>query len=193
MTMTQTILPPSSTPLERAVDRTFANRIAALTSIVNGLWSSEKCPVVLLPYLAWSVGVDEWDEAWSEEKKRSTIAEAPVINRTKGTRYAIRRALTALGQGDADIVDRADFIRCDGSVTADGTHTCGVRWATYTVTLKSPVTVGEAQLIRRQLEAVGRNAVQLISINFDAAAFRCDGTITCNGDYTCGAVNTTIN
>lgn len=193
MTTPATILPPSSTPLERAIEQTGAARLGALPSIVASLWNAASCPAALLPYLAWANAVDEWDENWSEQKKRTVIAEAPEIHRTKGTAYAIRRALTALGQGDAEIIERTDYIRCDGSVTCDGSHTCGGQWATYLVNLRQALTVGDAHLIRRLLEAVGRNAVQLLAINFEAAAFRCDGTITCNGDYSCGAVNTTIN
>ncbi|UCV02305.1 phage tail protein I [Dechloromonas denitrificans] len=193
MNQPATLLPPSSTPLERAIDRTGAARLAAQPAIIGGLWNAATCPVDLLPYLAWAVSVDEWDNLWSEEKKRAIIAEAPEIHRTKGTPSAIRRALAALGQPDAEITERTDYIRCDGSVICDGSHTCGGRWATYRIRLFQPLTVGDAQLIKRTLEAVGRLSTQMLSLDFSAAAFRCDGSITCNGDYSCGAVDTTIN
>jgi len=188
-----TLLPPSSTPLERALDRTGAARLAALPSVVANLWNAATCPVALLPYLAWAVSVDEWDDKWSEAKKRAVIASAPETHRTKGTPTSIRRALSMLGQPDAQLIERTDYIRCDGSVIADGTHTCGGRWATYRVRLFQPLTIGDALLIKRTLEAVGRYATQLLSIDFSAAAFRCDGSVICNGNYTCGSVATTLN
>lgn len=187
------LLPPSSTPLERALDLTAANRIAGLPSIIPTLWNADTCPKALLPYLAWALSVDEWDELWSEDKKRAAIREARYIHQHKGTPGAIRRALSAIGQGDADLIERTQFIRCDGSVVCDGYRTCGGNWASLMVNLKHPVTVGDAYRIKRLLLSVGRNAVHLVAINFAAAAFRCDGSITCNGDYSCGSVDTTIN
>lgn len=192
MSAQATLLPPSSTPLERAIDATAAARQAKIPSIVASLWNAASCPAPLLPYLAWAVAVDEWDDQWSVEQKRAVIAEAPEIHRTKGTPAAIRRALAALGQPDAILTERTDYIRCDGSVSADGSNTCGGAWATYRIRLLQPLTVGDAQLIKRTLAAVGRLSTELLSIDFSAAAFRCDGSITCNGDYTCGAVDTTI-
>jgi phage tail P2-like protein len=193
MSVLTTIIPPASTPLERALDQVAGHRLGQLPAVVADLWNAATCPAALLPYLAWSVAVDEWDGLWSEEKKRAVIAEAAEVNRTKGTIGAIRRALAALGQANAVVVERGDFIRCDGSVMADGIHSCGGRWATYAVYLSDPVTVGEAYAIKRLLDAVGRASAELLYIDFAAAAIRCDGTITCDGSYSCGTVNTTIN
>ena len=186
------LLPPASTPLERALDQTAGARLAAMPSAVTGLWNAASCPERLLPYLAWAVSADEWDDKWSPEKKRAVIAEAPEIHRTKGTLAAVRRSLAALGQPDAQIIERADYIRCDGSVMCDGSRSCGGRWATWRVRLFRPLTVGDARLIKRTLEAVGRYASELLLIDFSAAAFRCDGTVICNGDYSCGAVDANI-
>ncbi len=188
-----TLLPPASTAFERAVEQTAAARINALNPPIKSLWNPDTCPEAVLPFLAWALSVDEWDDMWSPEKKRASIREARYIHQHKGTRGALRRALAALGQGDADIIERTQFIRCNGTVTCDGSHTCHGRWATAKINLKHAVTVGDAYRIRRLLNAVKRNAVLITEINFAAAAFRCDGTIRCNGDYACGAVNTTLN
>lgn len=186
-----TLLPPSSTPLERALSRT-AGRFDP-PRLVPALWNADICPVSVLPFLAWSLSVDEWDSLWAEEKKREVIKAAHAIHQKKGTPLAIHRALSALGHPDAVLIERSDYLRCDGSVSCDGSHTCGGQWASFRVRLLQPITIGEAYLVKRTLLAVGRNAVHLQSIDFNAAAFRCDGTIICNGDYSCGSVNTTIN
>lgn len=190
MSLPDTLLPPSSTPLERALARTMGS--FNHPRFVPSLWNADTCPEAFLPYLAWALSVDEWDERWSVVKKREVIKAAREIHRRKGTPIAIRRALASVGQPNADLIERADFIRCDGSVICDGTRSCGGQWATRRVILKQPITVSGAYQIKRLLAAVGRNCVHLLAIRFAAAAFRCDGTITCNGNYTCGTVNTTI-
>lgn len=185
------LLPPASTALERAIEQTQARFAPDLS--VSTLWDADTCPDAFLPYLAWAMSVDEWDQNWGDDKKRAVIKESRSIHQHKGTLSAIRRALTALGQPDAEIIERSDYIRCDGSVTCDGTHTCGGRWATYRVTLKQATTVKAAYQIKRLLEAVGRLAVELVAIDYAASAFVCDGSIVCNGEYSCGTVDTTLN
>lgn len=188
-----TLLPPNATALEVAFDKTVAGRHAALPSIVPSLWNANTVPAAVLPYIAWALSVDEWDEKWSNEKKRDAVNKAPELHRRKGTPLGVRRALASIGQDNVQLIERADYIRCDGSVTANGDHTCGGQWASYRIRLFNPMTVGEANLAQRLLKSVDRHCVHLLTIDFSAAAFRCDGTVICNGDYTCGAVATTIN
>lgn len=185
-----TLLPPASTPLERAMSRAMGRFNPAQR--IPSLWNAKTCPVTFLPYLAWALSVDEWDPQWSEDTKRAAIAAARDIHQRKGTPSAIRLALASVGQPDAEIIERADFIRCDGSVVCDGTRSCGGRWATYRIKLFKPITIGMARLIKRLLASVGRNAVHLLSIEYQESAFRCDGTITCDGEYSCGSVNTML-
>lgn len=60
-----TLLPPSSSALERALDFANAGRLAALSATIPELWSIERCPEPLLGHLAWSLSVDEWDDGWT--------------------------------------------------------------------------------------------------------------------------------
>ena len=48
---TPSLLPPSSTPLERAIEQTQARFDPPLR--IPGLWNSDTCPASFLPYLAW--------------------------------------------------------------------------------------------------------------------------------------------
>ena len=34
----------------------------------------ENCPADVLPWLGWALSVDDWDQDWSEQQKRSAIA-----------------------------------------------------------------------------------------------------------------------
>lgn len=186
--MIATLLPPSSTPLERAVSRTMGRFNP--DKIVPTLWNAATCPPEFLPYLAWAVSVDEWDHRWSIDKKRAVIAAAPEIHRRKGTPLAIRRALESMGQADADIIERADCIRHDGTARRNGWHRRlgQAGWATYRINLKRPVTVDQAIVIKRLLGAVTRNCVHLVAIDYSQAAIRRNGMAIRNGSYTRGVV-----
>lgn len=188
------LLPPSSTPLERAVDRTAGARFAALPAVVASLWNAQTCPPAILPWLAWAMSVDEWNEQWGIDKKRAVIAESRLIHQQKGTVAAIRRALTAIGQPDAIIIERGDYVRRDGSITRDGTHQRqgAGGWATYRVVLSKPTTIVQAQQIKRLLAAVQRNCIVLTAIDYRKAANQRNGTIARNGVWTRGVVDSTI-
>ncbi|KZN50239.1 phage tail protein I [Pseudoalteromonas luteoviolacea] len=64
--------------------------------LLASVWDPFLCPVALLPWLAWSVSVDEWDEAWSEALKRQVINDAFAVHQVKGTPYALQKALDSL-------------------------------------------------------------------------------------------------
>lgn len=194
MSTPTTILPPSSTPLERALDQESAVRIAALPSIVASLWNADTCPPALLPYLAWAMSVDEWNDGWGIEKKRAVIKESRYIHQHKGTLSAIKRALTAIGQPDATIIERGNYIRHNGAALRDGTHTRSGSggWASYRVILTQPVTIDMAQQIKRLLGSVQRNCIVLTAIDYKQAALRHNGAATRNGSYTRGVVDTTL-
>ncbi|KZN65631.1 tail protein [Pseudoalteromonas luteoviolacea CPMOR-1] len=64
--------------------------------LLASVWDPFLCPAALLPWLAWSVSVDEWDEAWSEALKRQVINDAFAVHQVKGTPYALKKALDSL-------------------------------------------------------------------------------------------------
>lgn len=90
------LLPLNATPLERAVDGASA-RLDEVDVPVGDLWSPARCPLALLPWLAWTLGVETWDPDWPEETKRQFVAEAFAVHREKGTPAAIRRVLRLIG------------------------------------------------------------------------------------------------
>lgn len=194
MTTPATLLPPSSTPLERALDQTAAARLAALPSVVASLWNADTCPPALLPYLAWAMSVDEWNDGWGVDKKRAVIKESRYIHQHKGTISAIKRALTAIGQPDATVIERGNYIRHNGIALRNATHTrAGAGgWASYRVILTQPVTIDLAMQIKRLLASVQRNCIVLTAIDYKQAALRHNGAATRNASYTRGVVATTI-
>jgi phage tail P2-like protein len=190
-----TLLPPNASAVERGLDRTVAVRLSNLPPVLRTLWNASSCPAPLLPYLAWSVAVDEWDNDWGTDRKREVIREAPIIQRKNGTPAAIRSALTALGQGDAEIIERADCVTRNGTVMRKGLNRRrGLPgWATYRIVLLRPITVNQALLIQRLLRDTQRNCVHLVGITYNQAAMSRNGQIVRDASYTRGSVNTELN
>lgn len=54
-------------------------------------------PGDVLDHIALQLAVNPWRDSWDIEFKRNAIKASPEIKRTKGTMYAIERALNALG------------------------------------------------------------------------------------------------
>ncbi|MDR1350901.1 MAG: phage tail protein I [Zoogloeaceae bacterium] len=90
------LLPPNSTALERAVVAA-ADEERLAPEVIAQLWDAAACPAAHLPWLAWALSVDEWDEAWEEAAQRRVIAASIAIHRKKGTVGAVKQALAVLG------------------------------------------------------------------------------------------------
>ncbi|ELY5827298.1 phage tail protein I [Cronobacter turicensis] len=90
------LLPVGSSPLEVAAAKACAE-ITRVPVPLRTLWNPATCPVNLLPYLAWALSVDRWDERWSETTKRSVIAASFYVHKHKGTISALRRVVEPLG------------------------------------------------------------------------------------------------
>lgn len=90
----RSLLPLNSTPLERAIEATFAeDTLIPLRTLYN----PDTCPVHLLPHLAWAWSVDRWDYRWTEATKRAAIKASYYIHAHKGTIGALRRVVEPLG------------------------------------------------------------------------------------------------
>lgn len=194
MSMTS-VLPPASTLIERTADAVAEQRLANMPAIVTSLWNADTCPAALLPYLAIALSVDEWNDGWGVDKKRAVIKESRYIHQHKGTPAAIRRALAAIGQPDATIIERGDYVFRDGTRVRDATHQRQGQggWATYRVILSQPTTIDQAYQIKRLLAAVQRNCITLTAIDYRQAALRRNGVAIRDATWTRGVVDTTIN
>lgn len=99
------LCPPNATPLERVLADLAHARIDAIDlAVIRQVVDPATCPAKFLPWLAAANSVDVWDHNWPEATKRAAIAAAPEVHRLKGTRKAVRLALTALG-AEASIVE----------------------------------------------------------------------------------------
>lgn len=94
--MSQALLPSNGTQLERLAAQALA-QIERVPVPIRDLLSPTRCPVELLPYLAWAFSVDRWESTWSEATKRQVIASAYYVHAHKGTIGALRRVVEPLG------------------------------------------------------------------------------------------------
>lgn len=96
MANADTLCPPNATALERAYAASGASALR-LDIPIEDLWHAWRCPAAFLPWLAWALSVDLWDDAWSEIDKRRAVADSPYYHRIKGTRLAVDMAVALLG------------------------------------------------------------------------------------------------
>ncbi|PNU06130.1 phage tail protein I, partial [Novosphingobium guangzhouense] len=87
------ILPPASTPLEKALEQAAASVLDFATP-VRDVWSPAHCPAGHLPWLAWGLAISHWKTGWTIERKRAAVADAIPYHRRKGTRQAVAEVLT---------------------------------------------------------------------------------------------------
>jgi phage tail-like protein len=87
------LLPYNATPFEVALDR-CEERVLDIPVPLRDLWRPETCPAHLLPFLAWGLSVDLWEDDWREGRKRRICAEALRLHRLKGTLDGVKRLLS---------------------------------------------------------------------------------------------------
>lgn len=130
------LLPPNASEMERALAG-ISSRIDVLPVTIRDLWNPSTCPAALLPWLAWTLSVDYWDTDWPDETKRAVIAASYEVHKYKGTPYAVRTALQAIGYRDVDIVEGVEPSRHDGSTSRTGLNLYAIagHWAQFRVVL----------------------------------------------------------
>jgi hypothetical protein len=91
------LLPHNATEWERAIALTGAARRPLPADLIKSVWNPRTCPLPLLPYLAWALSVDVWDETWSETKKREVVAKSIELHQLKTTAAGIKRHVALTG------------------------------------------------------------------------------------------------
>ena len=92
------LLPSNTTPLEQELAR-LSSRIDGIDpAAIETIWDAWACPAALLPWLAWALSVDHWDERWSEIVKRQAIADSPDYHRRKGSVASIEAIVALAGR-----------------------------------------------------------------------------------------------
>lgn len=90
------LLPKNTTPLLRAIALANAD-LEEIQIPIRSLINPELCPMEFLPFLAWALTVDRWDDNWSEKTKRQVVKDSYYTHKTKGTRASLERIAAAMG------------------------------------------------------------------------------------------------
>lgn len=183
------LLPPNATGPERAIETVIAERTAGIDAPISKIWNADTCPRDLLPWLAWSLSVETWDDGWSEDAKREVLRNSIQVHRLKGTVQSVKAALAAAGYGDAELIERANWNFHDGAATHDGaiTYVGPDHWAEYRVRLVRPISLEQAAQVRRILSDVAPARCRLKVLEFTEAHHLYNGQIAHDGQFSHGA------
>lgn len=116
--VTDIILPESlsTTALEETHDRVAAERFD-LPVPLRDLVRPGEIRADLLPWLAWALSTDLWDDSWPVEKKRFVVAQWFDLHRYKGTEWGITRAIEIMGGRVVRIVTPPQRMAYDRGMT----------------------------------------------------------------------------
>lgn len=188
--MSDPLQPPNQTPLESAAGRACSMPVAP--EIILTLLDPWRIPARLLPWLAWALSVDEWDDEWDEQTRRQVVADSLAVHRKKGTPWAIRQVFRSLGLGEIDIEEGRSGYRRDGSIRREpfylrGSGTAG--WAEYRIFCHKQLSIRQAETAIRMLKDAAPARCRLVEIDFSSAALIRNGLARRNGTFTRGVVN----
>ncbi|WP_274005252.1 phage tail protein I [Vibrio parahaemolyticus] len=100
----KSLLPRNLSQLERNLAGALS-RISEIEIPISTLWDPDLCPLDALPVLAWALRVDSWQSDWPESRKRAVIKESVDINRTRGTRGAVERSISAIRGDEVKLIE----------------------------------------------------------------------------------------
>lgn len=184
----QRLLPPNRTPLELAL--AGASPLDLDTDGLRHLWTAMLCLAPLLPWLSWTLSVEAWQDARSDDAKRALILNSIEIYRHKGTPWAIRLLIRSLGFGEVDIIERIGGRTHDGTFRRNGVYphaSLASSWATYMVALQRPITNAQAERLRKLLPSVAPARCHLVALRYASVANSHNGATRRDGAYNHGS------
>lgn len=188
LTPSQRLLPPNRTPLEAAL--AGLTELALSTDGLRHLWSAVHCLTAALPWLSWTLSVEAWHEAKSEDARRALILNSIEIHRRKGTPWAIRLLIRSLGFGEVDIIERVGGRTHNGTIYRNGVYPhapLATTWATYMVALQRPITNAQADRLRKLLPSVAPARCHLVALRYAAVANSHNGATRRDGAFNHGS------
>lgn len=197
------ILPFHSSHLERALEKA-ARWASSRVNLVNA-WNPDTVPEAFLETLAWSLSVDDWDPNWAIDVKRAVIRAAIEVHRFKGTVHGVRTALTAMGYGDAMIIEDRHLPRIGregfmiGGIWGSPAETVALgewfigpsepSWADYWIVISLPIRSADALRIFERMRNVAPARSRLRSVSISGTFYTIgDNSWLIGDDVTIGNV-----
>lgn len=89
----------SHSGFEGALADVDCERITGIRAeLIRDIWDPDTCPIDLLPYLAWAMGVEYWDDNWRESTKRNWVAYQLTFKSVRGTARALYDIINYAGR-----------------------------------------------------------------------------------------------
>ena len=93
------LLDPAASGMERAMADVDAERqIRIYAEAVVDVWDPYRIRLRNLPYLAWAMGVNLWDDDWRDTTKRTWVARQWEFKSLRGTEAGTRMAIDYIGR-----------------------------------------------------------------------------------------------
>ena len=150
-----------------------------------------RCMADALPWLSWTLSVEAWQEAKSDDARRQLILTSIEVHRRKGTPWAIKLLISALGYGGVTIIERVGGRTHNGEIRRDGEFphaSLAATWATYKVVFNDrPITNAQAERLRKLLPAVAPARCHLVGLRYVAVANSHNGATRRDGAFNHGS------
>ena len=150
----------------------------------------ELLPDDVMPLLAekWSMtGYDGMFAAVTGQSKSVLISNAVQLHRYKGTPYSIREVLRKLGYGEVEI-DEGLVLRDYRSNQFVAAIPPNEKWAYYGIKLSKPITLDQAEEIKKVLRSYAPARCMLGILDYKAAPLLYNHKATYNGAYNHGSI-----
>jgi len=180
------LLPSNSTPFERSMEGAMS-RLSNVPVPLRTVYNVDQCPANLLPWLAQTMQVGQWNTDWPESVKRAVIAGSVGVHKRKGTIAAIREFFASIGFGDITI-DEGRNAKYDGTYHYDGFNTYGnsLDWAYYRIRFNKLLSNAQADQARAVLAVIAPLRCHLLGLDFTGAALIHNATANYDGSYSYG-------
>ena len=84
MTQSNSILPPNATQLQKDLEAATSLRLVSLNvDALRYLNDPDNCLEKFLPWIAWAMSVDIWNNDWEAVTKRKVVRESLLVHRQK--------------------------------------------------------------------------------------------------------------
>ena len=104
----KSLLPINASELLRNLEKTTC-KITELETKNKYVFNGDLAPENVLPFLAWSLSVDDWNDNWADDVKRNIIKTSVTLHRQKGTIGALKKALSAFNFADIKIEEWFEY------------------------------------------------------------------------------------
>lgn len=179
----------------KSLSDSLQNQITSYESDLKkiAIWSNlDDIGEPLLSSLGWQLSLTHeyiWQLAESDEAKRNLLKIATPLHQHKGTVWAVKNIIRALGFGEVKIVEGIGIRYRDGSFTrnAQKTHIGHQKgWPFYRVIFEQPLTNDVVALLKKAIPEYAPKRSVLYSLDFKEATIRYNGVALHDGSYNRG-------